>query len=149
MVMILIGGAQGFSWLLTIYDVPQMIIDGLGATTDNRYLMYFLVNVIFLILGCIMDMASLILICTPMFLPLMVKFGMDPLQFGMLLMMNLGVGLCTPPVGTLLFVGCAMGKIKMEDTVRTIWPFYAAIFIALMLLTYVPAVSLTMPKLLD
>lgn len=149
MVMILVGGAQGFSWLLTIYSVPEMIISGLTAISDNPYVVYFLINVILLILGTIMDMAGLILICTPIFLPVMVQFGMDPIQFGMIMMLNLGVGLCTPPVGTLLFVGCSIGRISMEETVKTIWPFYAAIFVALMLVTYVPAISMTLPRLLD
>ncbi len=149
MVMILVGGAQGFSWLLTIYSVPDMIIEGLTGISDNRYVVFFLINVILLFLGMIMDMAGLILICTPIFLPVMVNFGMDPIQFGMIMMMNLGVGLCTPPVGTLLFVGCSIARIKMEDTVRTIWPFYAAIFVSLMLLTYIPEVSMALPTWLD
>jgi TRAP-type C4-dicarboxylate transport system permease large subunit len=89
----------------------------------------------------------LILICTPIFLPLVLKIGMDPVQFGMILMMNLGMGLTTPPVGACLFVGCAIGQVKMEHVIRTIWPFYAAILIALMLTTYIPAVSLTIPQL--
>ena len=149
MVMILVGGAQGFSWLLTVYSVPDMIIEGLTGISDNRYVVFFLINIILLFLGMIMDMAGLILICTPIFLPVMVNFGMDPIQFGMIMMMNLGVGLCTPPVGTLLFVGCSIARIKMEETVRTIWPFYAAIFVSLMLLTYVPEVSMALPMWLD
>jgi TRAP-type C4-dicarboxylate transport system permease large subunit len=101
-----------------------------------------------LILGMIMDMAALILICTPIFLPLAISLGMDPLQFGMILMMNLGLGLCTPPVGACLFVGCAIGKVPIEKVVKTIWPFYSAIFIALMLTTFIPAISLTLPNLI-
>jgi len=104
--------------------------------------------VILLILGMIMDMAALILICTPIFLPIAQGIGMDPTQFGIMLLINLGLGLCTPPVGTCLFVGCAVGKVKIEDCVRTIWPFYLAILAALLLVTYVPAVSLTLPALL-
>jgi len=146
MVMILVGGAQGFSWLLTFYSVPEMIIDTLTGISDNRYVVFFLINLILLFLGMVMDMAGLILICTPIFLPVMVNFGMDPIQFGMVMMMNLGVGLCTPPVGTLLFVGCSIARIRMEDAVKTIWPFYAAIFVALMLLTYVPAISMALPQ---
>ena len=100
-----------------------------------------------LVLGMIMDMAALILICTPIFLPLAMSLSMDPLQFGMILMMNLGLGLCTPPVGACLFVGCAIGKVPIEKAVKTIWPFYFAIFLALMLTTFIPAISLTLPNL--
>ena len=96
----------------------------------------------------IMDMAALILITTPIFLPVAYSLGMDPYQFGMILLVNLGLGLCTPPVGSCLFVGCAVGKLPMEQAVRTIWPFYIAIFAALMLITYVPAISLTLPALI-
>jgi len=93
-------------------------------------------------------MAALILICTPIFLPVVKSFGMDPLQFGMILMMNLGLGLCTPPVGACLFVGCAVGKLPIERAVRTIWPFYIAILVALVMTTFIPAISLTLPRLL-
>ena len=96
-----------------------------------------------------MDMAALILICTPIFLPVAASIGVDPIQFGIILMMNLGLGLCTPPVGACLFIGCVIGKIKIEQAVKTIWPFYLAILVALALVTYVPAISLTLPGLLE
>jgi len=149
MVMILVGSAQGFAWLLTVHDLPNMVIQTLTSISDNKYVVFFLINIILLLLGAIMDMAGLILICTPIFLPVVVNFGMDPIQFGMIMMMNLGVGLCTPPVGGCLFVGCAIAKLPIEKAVRTIWPFYAAIFVALMLLTYVPSVSLALPHWLE
>jgi len=107
-----------------------------------------MINLVLLLLGMIMDMAALILICTPIFLPIMNTLGIDPLQFGMILLVNLGLGLCTPPVGSCLFVGCAVGKLPMEKAVRTIWPFYLAIFFALMLITFIPAISLTLPRLI-
>ena len=106
-----------------------------------------MINAVLLILGMIMDMAALILICTPIFLPVANSLGIDPLQFGMILLVNLGLGLCTPPVGACLFVGCAVGKLPMEKAVRTIWPFYIAILVALMLITFIPAISLTLPRL--
>jgi TRAP-type C4-dicarboxylate transport system permease large subunit len=108
-----------------------------------------MINLILLVLGMIMDMAPLILICTPIFLPVVKDIGMDPVQFGIIMMMNLGLGLCTPPVGACLFVGCAIGGVKIEQAVRTIWPFYAAILVALALTTYVPALSLWLPSILD
>ena len=100
-----------------------------------------------LVLGTFMDMAPLIVITTPIFLPVAVAFGIDPVQFGIILVLNLGIGLCTPPVGAVLFVGCAVGKISVWQAVRTIWPFYLAAFLALMIVTYIPAASLWLPSL--
>ena len=149
MVMILVASASAFAYMLTYYQVPSKMIDFMNGVSDNPIIILLLINLMLLILGMIMDMAALILICTPIFLPLAISLGIDPLQFGMILMMNLGLGLCTPPVGACLFVGCAIGKVPIEKAVRTIWPFYAAIFIALMMTTFIPEVSLTLPKLID
>ncbi|EHJ93393.1 TRAP transporter large permease [Vreelandella boliviensis] len=146
LVMILVGCASAFSYLLALYNVPEMLTTGLMAISDKPLVIFLMLNIILLILGMIMDMAALILICTPIFLPVAMQFGMDPIQFGIILMMNLGLGLCTPPVGACLFVGCVIGKIKIEEAVRTIWPFFLALFAALMLVTYVPAISLTLPS---
>ncbi len=147
MVMILIGCASAFAYLLALYRVPDLLTDVLVTLSDNPYVILFLLNVILLLLGMIMDMAALILICTPIFLPIAENIGMDPIHFGIMLLMNLGLGLCTPPVGTCLFVGCAVGKIPVEEALKSIWPFYLAMFAALMLVTYVPAISLTLPAL--
>jgi len=148
MVMILIACAGAFAYMLTFYQVPSKMVDLLTGFTDNPIMILLMINVILLILGMIMDMAALILICTPIFLPVAAQLGMDPLQFGIMLLVNLGLGLCTPPVGSCLFVGCAVGKLPIEQAVRTIWPFYLAIFVALMLITFIPAISLTLPRLL-
>ena len=148
MVMILIACAGAFAYMLTFYQVPSRTVALLTGLTDNPIMILLMINAVLLLLGMIMDMAALILICTPIFLPVATSLGMDPLQFGMMLMVNLGLGLCTPPVGTCLFVGCAIGKLPMEVAVRTIWPFYLAIFSALMLITFVPAISLTLPRLI-
>ncbi|KPQ21831.1 MULTISPECIES: TRAP transporter large permease [unclassified Halomonas] len=145
LVMILVGCASAFSYLLALYNVPELLMDALSAISDNPIVILLMLNLILLGLGMIMDMAALILICTPIFLPVATQSGMDPIQFGVMLMMNLGLGLCTPPVGACLYVGCVVGKIRIEKAVRTIWPFYLALFAALMLVTYVPAVSLTLP----
>ena len=149
MVMILVASASAFAYMLTYYQVPSKMIDFMNGISDNPIIILLLINLMLLILGMIMDMAALILICTPIFLPLAISLGIDPLQFGMILMMNLGLGLCTPPVGACLFVGCAIGKVPIEKAVKTIWPFYAAIFVALMLTTFIPEVSLTLPKFID
>ena len=149
MVMILIACAGAFAYMLTFYQVPTRTVALLTGLTENPILILLLINLVLLVLGMIMDMAALILICTPIFLPVANSLGIDPLQFGMILLVNLGLGLCTPPVGSCLFVGCAVGKLPMEKVVRTIWPFYLAILVALMLITFVPAISLTLPNLLD
>ena len=149
MVMILIACAGAFAYMLTFYRVPKQTVEFLTGLTDDPIMILLMINAVLLLLGMIMDMAALILICTPIFLPVMNALGIDPLQFGMILLVNLGLGLCTPPVGSCLFVGCAVGKLPMEKAVRTIWPFYLAIFVALMLITFVPAISLTLPSLIE
>ncbi|MFK7858421.1 MAG: TRAP transporter large permease [Granulosicoccus sp.] len=149
MVMILIACAGSFGYMLTYFSVPTAMTNFMLGISENPVALLLMINVMLLMLGMIMDMAALILICTPIFLPLAISIGIDPLQFGMILMMNLGLGLCTPPVGACLFVGCAVGQVPIEKAVRTIWPFYLAIFAALMLITFVPAFSLTLPSLLD
>ncbi|MEO0819340.1 MAG: TRAP transporter large permease [Pseudomonadota bacterium] len=148
MVMILIACAGAFAYMLTFYRVPDTMVALLTGITENPILILLMINAALLILGMIMDMAALILICTPIFLPVANSLGMDPLQFGMMMMVNLGLGLCTPPVGSCLFVGCAVGKLPIEQAVRTIWPFYLAIFAALMMITFIPAISLTLPGLI-
>ncbi|MCY4463074.1 MAG: TRAP transporter large permease [Albidovulum sp.] len=147
MVMILIACAAAFAYMLTFYRVPNKTVDVLTGLTENPILILLMINAALLVLGMIMDMAALILICTPIFLPVANSLGIDPLQFGMIMLVNLGLGLCTPPVGSCLFVGCAVGKLPMEKAVRTIWPFYIAIFAALMMITFIPAISLTLPRL--
>jgi tripartite ATP-independent transporter DctM subunit len=147
MVMILIACSGAFAYLLTFYQVPTKMSVFLTTISDNPVAILLMINLMLLFLGMIMDMAALILICTPIFLPVAGNIGVDPYQFGMLLMMNLGLGLCTPPVGSVLFVGCAVGGVNLEDAVKTVWPFYLAILVALLFVTFVPAISLTLPKL--
>ncbi|RJE78640.1 TRAP transporter large permease [Paracoccus sp. JM45] len=149
MVMILIAFASSFAYLLALYQVPALLSNALVSISDNPIIILLMINVILLMLGMIMDMAALILICTPIFLPIAKGLGMDPTQFGIMLLINLGLGLCTPPVGTCLFVGCAVGRIRIEESLRTIWPFYLAILAALMLVTYVPGMSLWLPSVLN
>lgn len=149
MVMVLIGFASSFAYLLALYQVPDKLSSFMLGISEEKVAVLLMINIMLLVLGMIMDMAALILICTPIFLPIVRDLGMDPTQFGIMLLVNLGLGLCTPPVGTCLFVGCAVGRIKIEETLRTIWPFYVAILAALILVTYVPAVSLFLPSLLE
>ena len=149
MVMVLIGFASSFAYLLALYQVPTKLSSFMLGISEEKVFVLLMINLMLLVLGMIMDMAALILICTPIFLPIVKDLGMDPTQFGIMLLVNLGLGLCTPPVGTCLFVGCAVGKIRIEETLKSIWPFYLAILAALILITYVPAVSLFLPSLLE
>lgn len=142
MVMILIACATAFAYLLTLYRVPDLLANFVVSISDSRIVILMMLNVTLLTLGMIMDMAALILITTPIFLPVVMDLGMDPVQFGIIMMMNLGLGLTTPPVGACLFVGCVVGEERMENVVKTIWPFYGAIFVALMFVTYIPEISL-------
>ena len=149
MVMIVIGAAGAFGWLLALLQAPTQLADLLRGITENPLLLLLLINIVLLLLGTFMDMAPLIIITTPIFLPMATELGMDPVQFGIMLLLNLGIGLVTPPVGVLLFVGCAIGKISIEQTVRTIWPFYGALVIALAAVIYIPELSLWLPNLLN
>jgi tripartite ATP-independent transporter DctM subunit len=148
-VMSLIAAASGFGYLLARLQVPRLATEWLLSITDNYYLLLFFVNIMLLILGCIMDMAPLILICTPILYPVLVlKMGMDPIHFGIMLLLNLSIGLCTPPVGSALFVGSAVGKISIERASRGCVPFYISMLITLMLVTYIPAITMLLPNLL-
>jgi tripartite ATP-independent transporter DctM subunit len=147
MVLMVIGCAASFGWLLAYLRVPTTMVAMLQNVSDNPIVILLLLNVVLLILGTFMDMSPLIVITTPIFLPVATAFGVDPVHFGVILILNLGIGLCTPPVGAVLFVGCAVGKIPIWDAMRTIWPFYGAAIATLMMVTYIPALSLWLPSL--
>lgn len=147
MVLLVIGGASAFGFVLAILEVPSGMAALIGSITSNWILVLLIINVMLLVLGTFMDMSPLIVITTPIFLPIVAALGIDPVHFGIIMMLNLGIGLVTPPVGSVLFVGAAVGKISVEKTVRTIWPFYFALITALLLITYVPAISLFIPSL--
>jgi tripartite ATP-independent transporter DctM subunit len=147
MVLLVIGAAAAFGWLLAFNQVPEKLFELLKQVSDNPLVILLLINLILLFLGTFMDMSPLIIITTPIFLPVVKALGMDPVQFGIIMMINLGLGLVTPPVGSVLFVGCAVAKIPIEETLKTIWPFYLALLAALLLVTYIPAVSMTLPGL--
>lgn len=146
MVMMIIGAAAVFGWLLAYLEGPQQLAAALLAITENPIALLLLINIVLLILGTFMDMAPLIIITTPIFLPIVKALGIDPVHFGIIMMLNLGIGLVTPPVGSVLFVGSAIGGLPVERTVRTIWPFYLALLAALMAVTFVPALSLALPE---
>src|SRR5258706_3783365 len=148
MVMILIGFASAFGYMMAIMQLPAKITAFFLTVSNDKYVVLLLINLLLLFLGTLMDLAPLLLICTPILLPVVQTFGVDPVHFGMIMMVNLGIGLVTPPVGTTLFVGCAVGKVTIEQVMRGIWPFYGAMLVTLALVTYVPAISLWLPRLL-
>lgn len=148
MVLFLIASSSAFGWLLALLKVPAMVTEGLLAFSPNDIVTLLIINLILLVLGMFMDMAPLILIATPILLPVATAAGMDPVQFGVVLILNLAIGLITPPVGTCLFVGCAIGQIPIEKTVKGMAPFYLAMIVTLLLVTFVPQFSLFLPDLL-
>ncbi len=147
-VMILIGFASGFGYIMALMQLPAKVTAFFTGLSSDKYVILMLLNAMLLVLGTLMDMAPLIRICTPILLPVVTSLGVDPIHFGMIMMVNLGIGLITPPVGSVLFVGCAVGKVPIEAVVRTIWPFYMGLFAVLLVVTYVPAVSLWIPSFL-
>jgi tripartite ATP-independent transporter DctM subunit len=145
-VMILIAFAAGFGYIMTLMQIPLQITTAFTTLSDNRYMILMMINIMLLALGTLMDMAPLILILTPILLPVVKAIGVDPVHFGMIMMVNLGMGLITPPVGGVLFVGSAVAKLPMETVVKALLPFYVALFGVLMAVTYLPAISLWLPQ---
>jgi tripartite ATP-independent transporter DctM subunit len=148
MVMMLIACAASVGYMMALMQMPAHITAFFLTLSSNKYVILILINVMLLVLGCLVDMAPSILITTPILLPVVMKFGVDPVHFGMIMLLNLGIGLCHPPVGATLFVGCAVGRVRMEDVMKQIWPFYGVMFLVLMMVTYIPAISLWLPRLL-
>ncbi|MET4130927.1 tripartite ATP-independent transporter DctM subunit [Porphyrobacter sp. MBR-155] len=145
MVLFIIAAATAFGFAMALLEVPQALGQMIGFMTDNPLLTLLIINVLLLLLGTFMDMAPLIVITTPIFLPVAMDVGVNPVHFGIIMMINLGIGLVTPPVGSVLFVGSAVGNIPVTTLVRTILPFYLTLIAALLLITYVPALSLWLP----
>ena len=146
-VLLLIGISAAFGYFLALYEVPQRTGELMKAVSSEPWVIFLMINILLFVLGTFLDMAPTILICTPIFLPIAQQFGMDPLQFGILMLINCALGLNTPPVGTVQFVGCAIGGVSVGAVMRTIWPFYGALGLCLLLVTYVPAFSLWLPGL--
>jgi len=147
-VMILIGFAACFGYLMTLMQIPLRVTEFFTGISDNKYVILLLINIMLLLLGTMMDMSPLILILTPILLPVVKTLGIDPVHFGMIMMVNLGMGLITPPVGTVLFVGSAIAKLKIGVVARAMTPFFVALFVVLMMVTYMPWLSLWLPRAL-
>ncbi len=148
-VMLLVGASQAMSWALAYEQVPQLVSEAMIGLSSNPLVVLLLINVLLLIVGTFMDMTPAVLIFTPIFLPVVVALGMNPVHFGIVLIANLCIGLCTPPVGTCLFVACSVGKTSLAKVIPPMIPFFIAMMISLLLITYWPAVSLAIPQWLD
>ncbi|MGD1817007.1 MAG: TRAP transporter large permease [Pleomorphochaeta sp.] len=149
MVMSLIAAASSFGYLLAFLRIPQAITNALIGISSNKIVLLLLINVMLLLLGTIMDMAPLIIICTPILYPVVVgALGMDPVQFGVVMILNLAIGLCTPPVGSALFVGCAIGKISIEKATKSMLPFYSIMIVVLLCITFIPQLTLLIPSMM-
>jgi tripartite ATP-independent transporter DctM subunit len=148
MVMTLIAMASSVGYVMALMQMPAKVTAFFLTLSGDKNVILFMINILLLVLGCLIDMAPAILICTPILLPVVTQLGVDPVHFGMIMLLNLGIGLCHPPVGATLFVGCAVGRVTMEQVMREIWPFYGVMFLVLMLVTYFPLVSLWLPRAL-
>ncbi|GAB3498786.1 TRAP transporter large permease [Curvibacter fontanus] len=147
-VLLLIGISAAFGYFMALYEVPQKTGDLMKSVSSDPWVIFLMINVLLFLLGTFLDMAATILICTPIFMPIAMQFGMDPLQFGIVMLINCALGLNTPPVGSVQFVGCAIGEISVGQVMRSIAPFYGALGVCLLLVTYVPAFSLWLPGML-
>lgn len=146
-VMALIATSAAMSWILSYENIPQTVSQGLLTLSENPLLILLLINIILLVVGAFMDMTPAVLIFTPIFLPVAVELGMSPLHFGIMMILNLSIGLVSPPVGSVLFVACAVAKTKLESLIKPLLPMYAAMFVVLMMVTYIPAISEFLPAL--
>ncbi len=146
-VMLLIGASMGMSWAMSFENVPQGIADAMLGLSDNPIVILLIINLLLLLVGTFMDMTPAVLIFTPIFLPIVTAMGMDPVQFGIVMVMNLCVGLCTPPVGSVLFVGVGIAGTTIAKVIRPLFPLFLAMLAAVLLITYIPALSLWLPRL--
>ncbi|MBW4840231.1 MAG: TRAP transporter large permease [Paenibacillaceae bacterium] len=149
MVLFLIAASDAFGWILAYLQVPSLLTDLFLGISDNPYLILFMMNLLLLLIGFPMDMAPMILIMTPILLPVATTLGIDPVHFGIIMILNCGIGLITPPVGTVLFIGCALGKVPVSQATKASWPFFFAMCVALLLVTYIPQLSLWLPHMVS
>ena len=145
-VMLLIGTSMGLSWVMSYENIPQSVSEALVAMTDSKIVLLLMINVLLLAVGVFMDMTPAVLIFTPIFLPVVAALGVDPTHFGIVMVLNLCVGLCTPPVGSVLFIGCGIAGIPITQVIRPLIPFFLAMIVSLLIVTYVPELSLWLPR---
>jgi tripartite ATP-independent transporter DctM subunit len=145
-VMLLVATSMAMSWVMAYENIPQNVAQALLALSDNKIVILIIINIILLVIGTFMDMTPAVLIFTPIFLPVAVQLGMNPIHFGIMMVMNLSVGLCTPPVGSVLFVGCSVADLPITKVIKPLIPMFIAMIIALLLVTYIPELSLYVPQ---
>ena len=146
-VMLLVGTSMALSWVMAYENIPQNISSAMLSISDNPIVILLIINLILLAVGTFMDATPAILIFTPIFLPVAMKLGMDPLHFGIVMILNLCIGLCTPPVGTVLFVGCAIADTKITKITKWLMPFFIAMIVTLLLVTFIPQITMFLPRL--
>lgn len=144
-IALMIGLSSILSWVMAFTGLPDLIAGGILSLTRNKYVILVLMNVILLVVGTFMDPTPAVLIFTPIFLPICQTFGMHPVQFGIMVSMNLCIGTITPPVGSILFTGCKVGRVDIESVFKELLPYFAAILVTLLLVTYIPAISMALP----
>ncbi len=145
-VLLLVGTSMGLSWVMSYENIPQEVSSGLLSLSENKFAILIMINLILLFVGVFMDMTPAVLIFTPIFLPIVVDLGIDPIHFGIIMVLNLSVGLCTPPVGSVLFIGCSVAGLPIDKVIKPLMPLFVAMIIVLLLVTYVPGLSLWVPK---
>jgi tripartite ATP-independent transporter DctM subunit len=148
-VLLLVAASIGLSWIMSFENIPQNVSSGLLSISDNPIVILLIINLILLFVGVFMDMTPAVLIFTPIFLPIVAnQLGLDPIHFGIIMVLNLSVGLCTPPVGSVLFIGCSVSGVPIAKVIRPLLPMFIAMIITLLLVTYIPALSMWLPNLL-
>ena len=145
--MLLIGTSISMSWIMSYENIPQSITETLIGISDNKIVILLIINMILLFVGIFMDMTPAVLIFTPIFLPVVTELGMDPTHFGIIMVLNLCIGLCTPPVGSVLFIGVGVAKTTIQKVIRPLLPLFVAMLVALIIVSYVPGLSLWLPRL--
>jgi tripartite ATP-independent transporter DctM subunit len=148
-VMFLIGASMSMSWVLSYENIPELISSGILSLSDNKIVILLLINFTLLFVGIFMDMTPAVLIFTPIFLPIVTQLGIDPVHFGIIMILNLCIGLCTPPVGSVLFVGVGVANTSIQKVIKPLIPLFLAMIVALLLVTYIPALSLWLPSIFD
>jgi tripartite ATP-independent transporter DctM subunit len=146
-VLLLVATSIGLSWIMAYENIPQNVSEGLLGISSNPIVILLIINLILLIVGIFMDMTPAVLIFTPIFLPIVTAMGVDPVHFGIIMVLNLSVGLCTPPVGSVLFIGCSVANVKIDKVIKPLAPMFVAMFVILMLVTYIPQISLWIPRM--
>ena len=144
-VMLLVATSIGLSWIMAYENIPQNVSEGLLSVSSNPFIILLMINLILLVVGTFMDMTPAVLIFTPIFLPIVSAMGVDPIHFGIIMVLNLSVGLCTPPVGSVLFIGCSVAGLSIDKVVKPLVPMFIAMIIVLLLVTYFPQISLWLP----